>query len=222
MSLLAVGFDLDYTLWDQGRFARTFFRAIAGDVGGRLGLPPPLVLGRFLRAWSRLGPGHPRLFDEALRSLGREDGEMVADLVARYRRHRPAIRPYPGVRPVLEALRRRGFRLFLVTDGPGDTQRYKVAALGLADAFEVGVFTGDFPALLRKPSPYAFLTACRSLGVPPRSCAFVGDNPATDFESPRALGMLVIGVSTGPFAAPGPGVRPHRRIQDLGELEALL
>lgn len=221
-TLLAVGFDLDYTLWDQGGFARTFFRSIAGEAGLRLGLPAPFVLGRLLRAWRCLGPGHPRLFDEVLRSLGREDPQLVADLVARYRRHRPPIRPYPGARPALEALRRRGFRLFLVTDGPGETQRYKVSALGLVDAFEVGVFTGDFPALLRKPSPYPFLAACQRLGVPPRRCAFVGDNPATDFESPRALGMLAIGVSTGPYAVPGPGARPHRRIQDLGELEGML
>ncbi|HLO65498.1 MAG TPA: HAD family hydrolase [Holophaga sp.] len=223
-SLLAVGFDLDYTLWDQGGFARTFFRGVAEEVGLRLDLPAPLVLARFLRAWRRLGPGHPRLFDEVLRSLGQEDPSLVADLVARYRGHRPPMRPYPGARPALEALRRRGFRLFLVTDGPGDTQRYKVAALGLADAFEVGVFTGDFPVLLRKPSPYPFLAACRRLEVPPRCCAFVGDNPATDFESPRALGMLAIGVSTGPYAGSGevPGARPHRRIRDLGELEGML
>ncbi|BDU75449.1 HAD family hydrolase [Mesoterricola sediminis] len=222
-SLLAVGFDLDYTLWDHGRFAETFFAAVAGEVGGRLGLAPARVEAELRRAWRDLTPGHPRLFDTALARLGSADPALAADLVARYRRHRPPIRPYPGALPLLEALRRKGLRLFLVTDGGAAVQRYKVEALGLASAFDARVFTGDFPALLRKPSPFPFLVACRGLGVPPRRCAFVGDNPETDFEAPRCLGMLAIGVTTGPYAElpPAAGLGPHRRVRDLRDLEDL-
>ncbi len=39
-ALEAVGFDLDYTLWDQDAFARTFFEAIAAGTGPAPGLGP--------------------------------------------------------------------------------------------------------------------------------------------------------------------------------------
>jgi FMN phosphatase YigB (HAD superfamily) len=115
-------------------------------------------------------------------------------------------------------------RTFLVTDGASATQRYKVDALGFGPCFDARVFTGDLPPALRKPSAFPFLLACRGLGVSPRACAYVGDNPGCDFEGPRSLGMLAVAVSTGPFAAlpPSPGAEAHFQVADLGELEDLL
>ena len=222
--ILAVGFDLDYTLWDQDAFAGTFFCGIARELGGRLGCGHDRVERALRSALARLTMGHPHLFDEALRGLGVEDARLVAELVERFHRHRPPLHPYPGVRASLASLRNRGLRLFLVTDGVSETQRYKVEALGLRDWFEERVYTGDFPRILRKPSTFPFLLACRRMGLRPSQCAFVGDNPLADFEGPMALGMLTIGVATGPFAGQPvpPGQVPHRRIRRLEELGALL
>lgn len=223
-TLDAVGFDLDYTLWDQDAFAETFLRAISPELGGRLGCGERTVERAFRDARSRLTLAHPRLFDEALLALGVEDSGLVTELVDRYRRHRPPMGLYRGAREVLEELEGRGLRLFLVTDGNSDTQRYKVAALGLEAAFSVRVYTGDFPPLLRKPSPFPFLLACRRMGLQPRRCAYVGDNPLLDFEGPQRLGMITVGVATGPFAPERvpPGVAPHLRVRSLEELAEVL
>ena len=223
-SLLAVGFDLDYTLWDQGHFAESFFGSIAWELGGRLGCGSERVERVFRSTLAQLTMGHPRVFDEALRRMGVEDPGLVKELVERYHRHRPPVRPYPGARSALRRLRDRGYRLFLVTDGRSDTQRYKVEALGLGPCFDERVFTGDLPPILRKPSPFPFLLACRRLGIAPRQCAFVGDNPRTDFEGPTRLGMLTIGVATGPFAARPvpPGLEPDRRIRSFEDLGGFL
>jgi putative hydrolase of the HAD superfamily len=223
-SLLAVGFDLDYTLWDQGHFAESFFGSIAWELGGRLGCRGDRVERVLRSTLAQLTMGHPRVFDEALRRMGVEDPGLVAELVDRYHRHRPPVRLYPGARRALQRLRDRGYRLFLVTDGMSDTQRYKVEALGLRPCFDELVFTGDLPPILHKPSPFPFLLACRRMGLQPRQCAFVGDNPLCDFEGPMRLGMLTVGVPTGPFAARPvpPGQAPDRRIEGLEDLGAFL
>jgi putative hydrolase of the HAD superfamily len=173
---------------------------------------------------SRLTLGHPRIFDEALARMGVVDPALVAELVDRYHRHRPELAPYPDAPAVLGRLRERGLRLFLVTDGDSGTQRYKVEALGLRPCFDELVFTGDFPRTLQKPSPFPFLLACRRLGLHPRQCAFVGDNPLCDFEGPMRLGMLTVGVPTGPFAARPvpPGHPPAIRVGALSDLGGLL
>jgi putative hydrolase of the HAD superfamily len=220
----AVGFDLDYTLWDQGPFADSFFAAIAGELGGRLGFRREVVLQAFQGALVRLSLQHPNLFGEALAELGVRDPALVAELVARYRRHRPPAVAYPGATETLHHLEAAGYPLFLVTDGHSASQRHKVEALGIGGCFRHMVFTGDLPADLHKPSPIPFLLACGRLGVEPCRCIYVADNPLCDFQGPRRLGMLTIGVPTGPFAAMGvgPGQRPDLRIGSLSELRGML
>ena len=223
-NLVAVGFDLDYTLWDQSAFAESYFAAVAPELGGRLGCRPGTVRQVLQETLGQLTLGHPGLFDVALGRLGVADPVLVAELVARYHQHRPPLRPYPGALAALARLRACGYRLFLVTDGMSSTQRYKVAALGLHGCFDEQVFTGDLPGILHKPSPFPFLLACRRLGLRPRQCAYVGDNPQCDFEGPARLGMLTIGVATGPFAGRPvpPGQAPELRITTLADLGGLL
>lgn len=224
LRLHAVGFDLDYTLWDQDAFARSFFAVIAADFGRRLGWGSKQVLRAGQDALERLTPAHPRLFDHVLHQLGAWDPRLVAELVQRYHRHRPAAEPYPGAPGLLRRLRAAGFKLFLVTDGYGPTQRHKVEALGLGPCFDQMVFTGDFAERLHKPSPFPFQLACGRLGLAPDRCVYVGDNPACDFQGPKSLGMLTIGVATGPFAGmvAAPEQAPHLRVDALEELAGLL
>jgi putative hydrolase of the HAD superfamily len=220
----AVGFDLDYTLWDQDAFARSFFDAIAGEFGRRLGCGSRLVARTCHEVLDRLTLAHPNLFDQVLHQLGAWDPRLVAELVQRYHQHRPPARLYPGAERTLGQLREAGFRLFLVTDGHLATQRYKVEALGLGAWFDQMVFTGELPEHQRKPSPFPFRLACGRLGVAPDRCIYVGDNAACDFQGPRQLGMLTIGVSTGPFAGleAEPGAAPHLQIGPLEQLAGLL
>lgn len=220
----AVGFDLDYTLWDQDAFALSLFEDLAQEWGDRLGCGPRRVRLALRGALDRLTLAHPNLFDEALRDLGAWSPERVAALVRRYHSHRPPAQPYPGAAELLERLTRRGLPLFLVTDGHGATQRHKVEALGLGRAFQCQVFTGDYRREFCKPSVLPFLFACGSLGVEPPECVYVGDNPRCDFQGPRQLGMTAVGVGTGPFARleAAPDQAPHRRIAHVRDLEEVL
>ena len=216
----AVGFDLDFTLWDQEDFARSFFVAVAADFGRRLGCGSRAFTRACVSALDRLTLAQPRLFDQVLHQLGAWYPRLVAELVERYHQHRPAARPYPGAEDTLGQLKAAGLRLFLVTDGRGPTQRSKVEALGLAPWFDPMIFTGELPEGCGKPDPYPFRLACRRLALAPDRCAYVGDNPERDFAGPRSLGMLTIGVATGPYArlAAAPGQLPRLRIGRLEEL----
>jgi putative hydrolase of the HAD superfamily len=215
-----VGFDLDYTLWDQDAFFGTFFRAVADEFGRRLGCGPRRFVQAGAAALEQLTPAHSGLFDRTLALVGAWHPRLVAELVDRYRRHRPPMAPYPGARTALDRLRTHGCRLFLVTDGHPPTQRYKVEALGLDPCFDAQVFTGELPEGQQKPSPAPFRRACALLAVPPERCLYVGDHPALDVPGPRSLGMVTAGVATGPFArrSPSPDLAPHLRLAALGEL----
>jgi putative hydrolase of the HAD superfamily len=223
-NLGAVGFDLDYTLWDQGAFFATFFEAAACDFGRRLGCGRRRFQEVCAGALERLTPAHPALFDRILHQLGAWDPRLVMELVDRFHRHRPPAEPYPGVAQVLGQLREAGLRLFLVTDGHPEVQRHKLAALGLGAWFDPAVFTLELPGRPAKPSPAPFRAVCVRMEVAPERCLYVGDNPACDFQGARDLGMLTAQVPTGPFAgrdAPE-DCRAHLRLDSLAQLAGLL
>jgi putative hydrolase of the HAD superfamily len=222
--LRAVGFDLDYTLYDQDLFARSFFEGIKEELGRRLGLEPAQVASACLAALERLTLHEPRLFGAILQDLRRPDPELEAELVRRYRQHRPQLQAYPQAREILAWVKDQQRRLFLVTDGQGASQRHKLESLGLAPWFDAMIFTDELPVEQRKPSPVPFLRACAVLGIEPAACLFVGDDPQRDFEGPKLLGMRTVGVSTGPFAdLPASGLQvPDARVAGLADLKGVL
>jgi putative hydrolase of the HAD superfamily len=222
-AIAAIGFDLDYTLWDPDECRGAGLRTLAQSLTAGSGLDPVLVRTALGRAMDRLTPQHPRLLGAVLEDLGIGDPRAEQELAARYRNSQP-LRLYPGTLSALEWFKRAGFRLFLVADGPRQVVRHQVRVLGLGPWFEAMVFTDELPGHHPKPSPVPFAIAAARLGVAPARCLYVGDDPARDFEGARKLGMRTLGVATGPFArlAVAPHQEPDQRIGCLRELVACL
>src|SRR5438445_215818 len=75
----------------------------------------------------------------------------------------------------------------LVTNGPSDVQRRKLAATGLEDAFDAIVISSELG--VTKPDRRVYLHACRELGVAPGLAAMVGDSHPNDVAGPLAAGL---------------------------------
>src|SRR5206468_7825697 len=117
-------------------------------------------------------------------------GVAVADLVAVYRRHVPDIVPDSAAAPLLRRLREEGSTVGLLSDGDPEVQGRKLDALGLRDAFDAVVVTGELGDGAGKPSPRGYEEVLRRLGgVSPDEAVYVSDNPAKDFLAARRAGM---------------------------------
>jgi putative hydrolase of the HAD superfamily len=107
-----------------------------------------------------------------------------------------ASRLAPGVH---ESLVRIGaqYRLGMVTNGTGQTQRAKLAALGLEGLFDPLVISEEIG--VRKPDARAFELAIADWRIPAESVLFVGDDPVSDVAGAEAAGMrtLRVGHETG-------------------------
>ena len=95
-----------------------------------------------------------------------------------------------------------------VSDGDPDIQRAKLAALGLADAFDVIVLSDEIGRQFRKPHPVPFLMALHALGVVATDAVHIGDRPDKDVTGPHRLGMRAVRVLTGEYAAAPDGAAP--------------
>ena len=94
---------------------------------------------------------------------------------------------FPWTVPVLEALRQKGVRMAMVTNGWSWVQRKKLEKTGISHFFEEIAIAEEVG--VSKPDPRIFLQTAERLGVAPGDCLFVGNDPTTDIAGARASGI---------------------------------
>jgi putative hydrolase of the HAD superfamily len=146
--------------------------------------------------------------DEAL-------ADHIADAFTELRR--AEYRLYPDALATVDALRQRGVKLALVTNGAGETQRAKIERFELAHRFDHIQIEGEFG--LGKPEPDVYRHALERLGCDACDAWMVGDNYEWEVEAPQKLGLC--GIWYDPFDAGIPAhatAKPTRVIKRLAEL----
>jgi putative hydrolase of the HAD superfamily len=217
---MVVAFDLDDTLYPEETFVRSGFRAIAGLLNERWGVSEDEAFDLMWRSLEERGRGSQ--FDDAVRGLGLDGRQPVAELVALYRHHPPSISLPAESRRVLEDLQPRP--LYLVTDGHKIVQQHKVDALGLAPYFRHAYFTHRYGIDNRKPSTRVFELMMRRERCEAEDIVYVGDDPSKDFRGIRPLGIHTLRVRTGRHA----GVRvpaaedAERAVNTIAEVPAVV
>ena len=157
-------FDLDGVILDSWPVMAQAFEAAFRSCKG-VGKPP---VGQFrsrmgkplgiIAAEMRLPTGFEASYIEVSRSLAAQN------------------RLFPGVRPTLDRLKRKGFRLALNTGKDRERTLELLDAFGLASDFEI-VISGDDVAC-GKPAPDSLLAVARLTGVACGEMIFVGDSGA--------------------------------------------
>ncbi|MFZ5814716.1 MAG: HAD family hydrolase [Bacillota bacterium] len=148
----------------------------------------PAIAG--LRAWA---PGYRlAVWREALAEQQMADEALAAAMAERFGQVRRRYPRFPEIDPLLAALRERGYRLGIVTNGVPDLQREKLAGCGVAHLFDASVVSGEIDC--GKPDPGIFRHICGELGVEMGECVMVGDNPGRDVAGAIASGMRSVWV----------------------------
>lgn len=124
----------------------------------------------------------------------------------------------PGVETALATLRRRDFKLALVSNVPlpGSLYREMLERLGLARYFDSLHFSYDEGS--RKPSPVMLKRALAVLEIPARFALMVGDRRATDVAAGRIAGTATAWVRSSFRDGPPADLE----VASLAELPALL
>ena len=145
-----------------------------------------------------------------------EADAWFAGYLGHYRAH---WRAFEDVVPALEALCSADpdLALGVVTNGEGEPQRAKLAAIGVADRFALVVASGEVG--FAKPDAAIFALACERLGVEPAQAAHVGDRLDFDAQAASAAGLLGIWLDRLGTQRPP---RDVTRIATLRELPAVL
>jgi putative hydrolase of the HAD superfamily len=151
--------------------------------------------------------GHPPLPDDlAIR---------IADRFTAYREEEMFV--FPGAHDAIDALKARGVKLALVTNGAAGTQRAKVERFALTHRFDHIQIEGEHG--FGKPDERAYVHAMQALGATASETWMVGDNLEWEVEVPQRLGIYAIWIDVHGEGLPAESnVKPDRIIRSLTEL----
>ena len=97
------------------------------------------------------------------------------------------IRLYPKVLESLDLLRKKGYRLWLLSNAQEVFTRYELRHLGLWDAFD-GVYISSCFGF-RKPDVQFFRSLLEEQQLDPKQCLMIGNDRETDIAGAKAAGL---------------------------------
>jgi putative hydrolase of the HAD superfamily len=231
-------FDLDDTLLVAFGTAESQWRRVIGGFAADLApLAAELVIAAIQSSsrdlWAdpaqhkywrhRIGDARRRIVADAFAQLaacgGAIPGRTVCDAIAdRYNAlHDAELRMFPGAHETVDALKERGVRLALVTNGAAAPQRAKLVRFALEHRFDHIQIEGEHG--FGKPEERAYTHAMAALGVAAHETWMVGDNLEWEVAAPQRLGIYAVwhdGYGQG--LPPDAPARPDRIIRSLPEL----
>ena len=200
--LLAVGFDLDGTLFDHRGAAQAgldgFLRSLGVDPCQETRATWFIAESEQFERWRAGLISFQEQRRERLRivlsMIGLSIPMNVEDLDELFEvylsAYREAWRPFPDSAEVLATLRAAGYRIGVLTNGTQEQQIDKLHTIGLSSAIDV-VCTSEQIGV-QKPDPRAFLELAQRLDVVPSACLFVGDSADQDIAGARKAGMQAL------------------------------
>lgn len=123
------------------------------------------------------------------------------------------IRLYPYVKEALAILRRKGYRLWLLSNAQRVFTAYELKHLGLGEEFDGVYLSSDYGC--RKPDARFFRALLEEQQLDPCKCLMIGNDRDTDIAGAKAAGLDTLYMHTNltprEQAAANPRKRGHHR-----------
>ena len=105
------------------------------------------------------------------------------------------IRLYPYVKEALAALRKKGYRLWLLSNAQAIFTAYELRHMGLTEEFDGIYLSSDYRC--RKPDIRFYRALMEEHGLNPETTMMIGNDRNTDIAGARAAGMATLYMHTG-------------------------
>ena len=229
----AVLFDLDDTLHDDTFANQSAAEEVAREIAAEHGIDALALKDAYIAQaegfWQRLTGSdltgklatlRETLWQSALEGVG-APGELAERSAQRYHAYRAKYYTvFPGAVELLRALRERGYRLGILTNGFSETHREKIALLRLTEYFDA-ILLADEVGMI-KPDPLLFSHACRTLGSAPAHSAMVGDRYDRDMRGALEAGLLAIWLNVRGEPLPAGASPPNVTCGSIGDVGRIL
>lgn len=228
-------FDLDDTLHDDSAAYKRAALRVAQDVARDRGIDAQRLVAAYIAQasgfWKKLSTEHlatpihdarTQLWSDALVAGGVPfDAALASACAERYTRYRAEVLELaPGALQLVAALRARGCKLGIVSNGFAATHHEKVDRLGLRPYIDA-LFLADEMGMV-KPDPEIFRYACRTLGSEPIRTAMVGDRYDRDVIGAAEAGLFTVLIDIHAIPLPEGAISPDAVVDTLDEVLEVL
>jgi HAD superfamily hydrolase (TIGR01549 family) len=230
----AVLFDLDDTLHDDSAAYKTAAKRVAAGIAAERGVDADRLFAAYVEAanrfWKTLSnenlaipiqDSRTQLWHEALLAVGLDDPALDRIAADRYIAYRTEVLELsPGALDLLVALRARGCRIGIVSNGFAATHHQKIDRLALRPHID-GLFLADEMGMV-KPDPRVFAHACAVLGSDPAHTAMVGDRYDRDVRGALDIGMFTVLIDVHAIPIPEHAPRPDAIVPTIADVLGVL
>jgi HAD superfamily hydrolase (TIGR01509 family) len=227
-------FDLDDTLHDDTAAYQKAALLVAQDVARDHAIDPQALLHAYVAEasafWKNLSAEHlaagiidtrAQMWYEALTVVGIHDVALAERCAHDYGAYRTGVLELaPGALDLVHALRVRGCKIGIVTNGFAATHHEKIARLGLTHLIDA-LFLADEMGMV-KPDPRVFLHACEVLESAPERTAMVGDRYDRDITGALSLGLYTVLIDVHAIPLPEGAPAPDATVESIAEVLAVL
>lgn len=190
MTIKAILFDLDDTLYEEKQFVKSGFKEVAKFINNKFNIDEKIFYKILTDVFNKGIRGN--IFDIALERLNINfDDNIISSMVKIYREHIPEIRLNKNVKFLLLNLRKK-YSLGIITDGYFEVQKNKVQALKLEELFDTIIYTDRYGREFWKPNVFGYELALKEFRVSPGETIYIGDNPYKDFIGAKKIGMPTV------------------------------
>ncbi len=229
MTLKAVLFDLDDTLYDHRYGSRAALNAVYQqfDCFQQISLDQlerehsellEHYHSRLLKGELTLDQARRARFGDLLRRYGSDATQVEAVLTLYRDTYYGSERLIAGAVELLERLRAEGLKIALVTNNIVAEQMGKLDRAGITDLIDVFVISGGEG--MAKPDPRIFRLALDRLGIEASEAVMVGDSWSADIVGAQAAGIR--GIWLNRFGQTSPDTMLAAEIQALEPIETML
>ena len=227
-------FDLDDTLHDDTAAYKAAAARVAADVAADRGIDAGSLLDAYVAEangfWKKLSTEHlttpihdtrTQLWYDALVAVGVADIAFARVCADRYNTYRAdELELAPGAMELLVALRERGCKIGIVTNGFAATHHEKIDRLALRAQIHA-LFVADEMGMV-KPDPRVFVHACEALGSDPERTAMVGDRYDRDITGAQEAGLYTVLIDVHAIPIPDGSRAPDATVAGIGDVLAVL
>lgn len=217
MSIKAVVFDLDDTLYPEIDYVKSGFCEVGKEIERHFG-----IKNAYGKLYDYFLIDKNDVYGRVLRdcNVSFNQGD-ISDLIEIYRTHKPQLTLSDEVKDTLSALRANGLKLGIITDGRPHQQWAKIKALGVDKLVDHIIVTDELGGIeYRKPNPKAFEMMCSRFCIKFEEMVYVGDNPQKDFLIGK-YGVTTVKVGNGGIYADSDyadGIKEDKKINTISDL----
>ncbi len=194
----AILLDLDNTLVDFMKFkAEACEAAVKAMIRHGLRMERGAAMKKLFQMYNKLGIEEGKIFQKFLGEMtGKVDYNILSNAIIAYRKMRFGnLKSYPDVERTLQKLKKKGFKLAIISDAPRLKCWLRLATIGLTDFFDAVVAYEDTGK--KKPHHLPFQKALRKLHCGAKEAIMVGDNLSRDIEGAKKMGIVTVYAAYG-------------------------